>query len=86
LIDESMRDYMHFWGFSSHPTNDSPTQFAKYDNQTPDELESKYDAYKRLNAKVLNEGLPNKETWKVDADAPIVHSHYQYLSWLGAPC
>jgi hypothetical protein len=63
---------MHFWGFSSHPTNDSPTQFAKYDNQTPDELESKYDAYKRLNAKVLNEGLPNKEAWKVDADAPIV--------------
>jgi len=52
-----MREYMHFWGFSNHPTNESLTQFAKYDDQTPEELSEKYDGFKRMNAKILNEGL-----------------------------
>lgn len=67
-----MREYMHFWGFSSHPTNESVTQFAKYDDQTPEELNEKYDGFKKMNAKILNEGLSQKEPWKVDADAPLV--------------
>lgn len=51
-----MRDYMHFWGYSSHPTNESVTQFAKYDNQTPEELSEKYDKFKKCNDIIINKG------------------------------
>lgn len=47
---------MHFWGYASHPdpAMESPTQFAKYVEQTAEEL-SLYKEFIGLNQKLIEE-------------------------------
>lgn len=71
-MNTELRDYMHFFGYASHPdpAMESPTQFAKYTDQTEEELQ-KYNEFLKLNEKLLKEErtLP-VQTWNVNGGPP----------------
>ena len=48
FMNDELRDYMHFWGYATHPDpqKGSNTQFANYSDQTPQEL-LKYDSFRK---------------------------------------
>lgn len=58
---------MHFWGYANNGTSESPTCFATYKDQTPEELAS-YKQFMNLNDTKF-EG--QREQWSVNADKAI---------------
>jgi hypothetical protein len=66
LINVELRDYMHFFGYASHPSIESPYQFEKYTEQTPEEL-ANYNEYLKVNEKAV--GTP--QPWKVSGGKAV---------------
>ena len=61
-MNTQLKEYMHFFGYASHPTEKSPYQLTKYTDQTAEDLEM-YNGYLKSNAKVLE----SPEVWKVNS-------------------
>lgn len=56
-INSQCRDFMHFWGFASHPTKESPlVGLAEYKDQTEDEL-NKHGSYEKLNKSTIEQAV-----------------------------
>ena len=51
-LKHDLREFLHFFGYSSHPTESNPTAFFQFNDQTEADL-ANFNMFRKLNDKTL---------------------------------
>ena len=74
-----LREFLHFFGYSSHPTIKNKTQFFEYTDQTDSDL-ANFNQFVKLNDMLITQSKEDrpKETWEVNG-GPAEQTYHEFI-------